>query len=68
MINIRRGAGVWYAYDLTAISPLGKTYRQSYYEDELEVAQIDAETLVKLGYHDVKVIERKWHKEKRRRY
>ena len=68
MINQRRGAGVWFAYDLKAISPVGKVYKQGYYEDELEEAKVDADTLIKLGYRDVTLTERKWHKEKTRRY
>lgn len=68
MINVKRGAGVWYAYDLIAISPVGKSYRQSYYPDEFEVAEVDADTLKKLGYKDVKIIERTWHKNKKRSY
>ena len=68
MINQRRGAGVWFAYDLKAISPVGKVFTQGYYEDELEVVKVDAETLEKLGYKEVKIVERKWHKEKKRRY
>lgn len=68
MINQRRGAGVWFAYDLKAISPVGKVYKQGYYEDELEEAIVDADTLIKLGYSDVTITERKWHKENKRRY
>lgn len=68
MINIKRGAGVWYAYDITAISTAGKKYRQSYYEDELEVAKVDAETLKQLGYKNVVLKEREWHKKGARRY
>ena len=68
MINQRRGAGVWFAYDLKAVSPVGKNFTQGYYEDELEVIKIDAETLRKLGYTDVSIVERKWHKDKKRRY
>lgn len=69
MIRPKRGAGVWYAYDLTAIhNYTGKKFKQSYYEDEVEVLRIDAETLHKLGYTDIKIIEREWHKNKTRRY
>lgn len=68
MIKMNRGAGVWFAYDLVALSPTGKRYRQGYYEDEYEELKVDADTLTKLGYKDVKIIEREWHKKKKRSY
>ena len=68
MINIKRGAGVWFAYDLLAVSPTGKNYKQGYYEDEYNVAKVDMQTLEKLGYTNVRLIEREWHKKKKRSY
>ena len=68
VINIKRGAGVWFAYDLMAVSPVGRIYKQGYYEDEYETAKVDADTLEKLGYTDVKIVERDWHKRRTRKY
>lgn len=68
MIRQKRGAGYYYAYDLTAKKPDGTKFRQSYYADEFNEMMIDKATIIELGYKDVKVIERTWHKNKKRSY
>lgn len=67
MINAKRRSAIWFAYDLKAITTTGMKFEQGYYEDEYEEAIVDAETLRKLGYANVTLTEREWHKERRKR-
>lgn len=68
MIREKRGAGYYYAYDLIAKKTNGTDFRQSYYEDEYEEMLVDKETIIRLGYTNVHIVERTWHKNKKRRY
>ena len=68
MIRQKRGAGYYYAYELHAKKTDGGSFKQYYYPDEYEELLVVKQTIEKLGYTNIRVVEREWHKGKKRRY
>lgn len=68
MIRPTRGAGYFFAYDLVATKTNGTKFKQSYYDDEFDELLVDKKTIEELGYTNVKIVERNWHKKGTRKY